>query len=84
MGKIIKDSEYSQFETYDNFNQNFYAIRVFYTSLEYTTIEQISKMQIFDLIANIGATFGLYLGFSFLSSAEIIIMLAEIFFILIE
>jgi hypothetical protein len=54
----------------------------FYESLSYTVIDQIPKMNMLDLISNIGGNLGLFIGVSFLSFAEIIELFIEILFIL--
>ena len=41
-------------------------------------------MQIVDLISNFGGLLGLFVGISFLSFGELVQILIEIFFILIE
>jgi len=56
---------------------------VYYERPEYTVIDQIAQMNVFDLISNIGGNLGLFIGISFLSFAEIIELLVEIIFIII-
>jgi hypothetical protein len=55
---------------------------VYYEKPEYTVIDQIAQMTVFDLISNIGGNLGLFIGISFLSFAEIIELLVEIIFII--
>ncbi len=52
-------------------------IKIFFGSLKYTSITQEPKMNFVDLISNIGGTFGLLIGFSFVTFFEIIEILFE-------
>ena len=61
-GNITKGFDYTEFKTYENVSKSFFSIYVYYEDLDYTLIEQIPKIQIFDLISNIGGLFGLFLG----------------------
>lgn len=65
-----------------NTTSNITSFRVFYRSLFHTTITQTPKMQIFDLISNIGGLFSLFIGISFVTIFEIF-ELISIFFILL-
>ena len=60
------------------------SINVFYDDLRYTKISQTSKMNLVDLMSNIGGTLGLYLGMSFLSFVEIFEAIIQAFIILFE
>jgi len=53
--------------------------KAYYKDLNYLLISQEIKMEITDLVANIGGFFGLFLGASFLSFIEIFLLLFEIF-----
>jgi len=64
--------------------ENLIYFNVFYNSFEYTSITQLPKMDIFDLISNIGGNLGLFIGISFLSFAEIIELVLETIHILLE
>ena len=55
---------------------------VYYERPEYTVIDQIAQMTVFDLISNIGGNLGLFIGISFLSFAELIELLVEIILII--
>jgi hypothetical protein len=55
---------------------------VYFEDSAYTSISEIPKMSFLDLIANIGGNLGLFIGISFLSFAEFIELLIEIFIIL--
>jgi hypothetical protein len=57
-------------------------ITVYYSDFSYKSIIEIPKMDFIDLIANIGGNLGLFIGVSFLSFAEIIELILEIFIIL--
>ena len=61
-GNITKGIDYAEFKTYENVSKSFFSIYVYYEDLDYTLIEQIPKIQIFDLISNVGGLFGLFLG----------------------
>ena len=61
--------------------ENVISFSIYYESLEYTLIDQKSKMNVFDLISNIGGNLGLFIGISFLSLAEFIELLIEIIYI---
>ena len=61
-GNITKGFDYTEFKTYENVSKSFFSIYVYYEDLDYTLIEQIPKIQIFDLISNVGGLFGLFLG----------------------
>jgi hypothetical protein len=63
---------------------NLISIDIYYENLEYTSINQLPKMDIFDLISNIGSNLSLFIGISFLSFAEIIEIIGEILIILFE
>jgi len=61
-GNISKGFDYLDFKTYNNVSKSFFSIYVYYEDLEYVLIEQIPKIQVFDLISNVGGLFGLFLG----------------------
>jgi len=56
--------------------------KAYYKELKYILISQEPKMDIIDLIANIGGLFGLFLGASFLSFIEIFELLFEAFYLI--
>jgi len=64
--------------------ENFVYFTVYYESLQYKVIDQIEKMNVFDLISNIGGNLGLFIGISFLSFAELIELFVEIICIFIS
>ncbi len=65
-------------------NSNEFGLSVYYDSLEYTSIKQIPKYEVFDLISNIGGALSLFIGCSFVSFFEIGEILIEIFISLFE
>lgn len=65
-------NNFGNFKTYDEVNRKYVGLLVYYKDLQYTHITQQAKTQFIDLISNIGGIFGLFLGISFLSFAELI------------
>jgi hypothetical protein len=70
--------------TYDLLREHLLAVNVYYTDMQYTSIEEVEKLEFIDLVAGIGGTMGLFLGVSFLSFFEIIDVVIETFFIWLE
>ena len=71
-------------EAFTNFQiDNYVFFNVYYENLQYTVIDQIAQMNVFDLISNIGGNLGLFIGISFLSFAELIELLVEIIYIIL-
>ena len=64
--------------------QSIAAIRIYYNDLKYTFVTQIPKMNILDLLANVGGQLGLFIGISFLSFVEIFDAIFRVIFILFE
>jgi hypothetical protein len=54
-------------------------LRIFYRTLKHTMITQEPKMLILDLVSNIGGTFGLFIGVSFITLIELTEIIIEIF-----
>ena len=52
--------------------------------MSFTKISQMAKTDIWDLVSNIGGNSGLFIGISFLSFAEIIELIVELLFIIME
>jgi len=74
----------TQYEDFKNFSiENLVCFTIYYESLQYTVIDQIAQMNVFDLISNIGGNLGLFIGISFLSFAELIELLVEIICIIL-
>ena len=70
------------FDTYEQVNNHFVSILVYYRDLRYTLITQDPKTQLFDFISSIGGILGLFLGISFLSFVELFEIIFEISLIL--
>lgn len=75
---------YKKFQTYENISRSFLSLHIYYEDLKYTLISQSPKMQVYDLVSNIGGTLGLFLGMSFLSFVEIFEVFLESFLVYIE
>jgi len=58
-------------------------LRIYYENLQYTSITQIPKEEVFDLIASLGGSLGLFIGLSFMTVFEIGELLIESFFLLL-
>ena len=56
--------------TIDQLSESVVSFLVYYEDMRYTVIRQDPKLEIVDLISNIGGLFGLFLGTSFLSFLE--------------
>jgi hypothetical protein len=75
----------TQNELFNNVQiENYVFFNVYYGNLQYTVIDQIAQMNVFDLISNIGGNLGLFIGISFLSFAELIELLVEIICIILK
>lgn len=55
----------------ENYRKSNLALNIYYDSLFYTKIDEVAKIELIDLIPNIGGTLGLFLGISLLSFVEI-------------
>jgi hypothetical protein len=77
-----------KYETTHTFTRSFdmtdndIFFNIFYPTLEYTVIDQIPKMDLFDFISNIGGNLSLFIGISFLSLIEFIELFIEIIVII--
>jgi hypothetical protein len=65
-----------------NDSENLIFFNVYYDKTSYTSISEVPQWSLFDLIASIGGTFGLFIGISFLSLIEIIELLIEVLIII--
>ena len=76
------ESSYSNMRTSDDLSKKDtnLSLIIFYNSASYTTIEEMEKTDLIDLIANIGGTLGLFLGLSVLSFVEIFELFGKILF----
>jgi hypothetical protein len=72
MLNAIRERKIPSVHNVSTFLKNCIFISVHYNSLHYTMINQLPKMEIFDLVSNIGGTLGLFIGISFLSFVELI------------
>ena len=63
--------------------ENLVSLSINFKSKQYTLIDQIPKMQIFDLINSFGSLLSLFIGFSFMSLVEIIDIFMRMFFYLL-
>jgi hypothetical protein len=79
-GNVTDNSFYSQLKTYQDVYKSYFGINVYYEEFKYTFIKQNPKMEIFDLLSNIGGTFSLFLGLSIFSFLELFEILANLVF----
>jgi hypothetical protein len=63
---------------------NSVIFNIYFEDLSFTMISQMAKTDIWDLVSNIGGNSGLFIGISFLSFAEIIELIVELLFIIME
>ena len=69
---LIKSSTIlKHIQTYEELKRSVLKVNLFYDELKTTTITQDAKTSLSDFISSIGGTFGLFLGFSFLSFIEL-------------
>jgi hypothetical protein len=80
---VIKNKYFNGSFNYEQIKNSVLSINVYYDELGYTLISQQPKMQLFDLVSNIGGLLGLFLGASFLTLAELFEAILEIFHILL-
>ena len=80
--KIISNYPFGYNITLDDLRESMVQFSVYYTDFYYSSISQIPKQQLVDVVSIIGALFGLFIGMSFLSFGELIELIAKIFFIL--
>ena len=79
-GNVTDTDFYSQLKTYQDVFKSYFGIYVYYEEFKYTFIKQNPKMEIFDLLSNIGGTFSLFLGLSIFSFLELFEILANLMF----
>ena len=65
-------------------SQDIVTFYVYYEDTTYSSISEIPKMELVDLVSSMGGLLGLFLGISFLSFGELIEMFLEVIFILFE
>ena len=68
----------------NDLKQSVYMVSIYFEDLKYTLISQQAKTNLMDLVSSIGGSLGLFLGASFLSLIDIIQILIQILFILID
>lgn len=66
--------------TLEELRANLLAINIFYSELSYRKFYEIKKMDVIDLVSNVGGTLGLFLGMSFLSFVEVIDVFLNVLF----
>lgn len=76
--KIISKFKNRTNLTLQDLKDNMIYLSVFYQELNYRTFYEVSKMEIIDLVSNVGGTLGLFLGMSFLSFIEIVDLIFNI------
>jgi hypothetical protein len=60
------------------------SLNVYYNSLSYTLATESPKLDIISLLSNIGGSLGLFMGVSFLSLVEILVLLLDIAFFVLK
>jgi len=65
-------------------NEQVFRFIIYFEDFKYTLINQQPKIELFDLISNLGGILGLFIGFSFISLLEMIETLAELAYIYLE
>ena len=63
----------------ESIKQTLISVHAYYPRLEYTLINQIAKMNEFDLVSTVGGILGLFIGLSFFTLVEIIEIAFEFF-----
>jgi len=72
-------SKYLQTPSVEDIKKSMATLYIYYDDLRYTSISQQPKMMFFDLISSIGGLFGLFLGASFLSFADLVEVILVLF-----
>ncbi|CAF1100393.1 unnamed protein product [Brachionus calyciflorus] len=81
ISKLLSRKNSSYNYTIEEINNNSLLVHIYYSQLKYETIEETRKMELVDLISNIGGILGLFIGISILSFAELIELCIEILFV---
>ena len=81
---IISSAEflYPDFKSYEEIEQSYFEISVYYEELKYALSSQRPKIETFDIISNVGGIFGLFLGMGLMSFMEFLEIILEAVFIL--
>ena len=69
--------------TYELYKSLYLGIRVYYPTLQYTTISESPKTSIVDLLTQIGGSLGLFVSFSVFTLFELFELLVLVFYYLI-
>lgn len=75
---------YPGFNNYSDVKKSYFSINVYYENLKYTLINQKAKMELVDLVSNVGGIWSAFCGMSFLSFFEIVELVTEFIFIFNE
>ena len=76
--EVIRSKFLNKSLTFMDLQNSVSALNVYYDDLSYTLISQQPKLQLVDLISNVGGLLGLFIGVSFLSFAEAIEIIFEV------
>jgi len=66
------DSDFKRRNSFDDYRTHELSIEVFYSTLSYTTMYEIPKVSLTDLLAQIGGSLGMFVSFSVFSFFELI------------
>ena len=69
---------------YETIKQSVLSLNIYYDDLSYTESVESPKLEIVDLVSNIGGVMGVFVGASLLSFFEIIEVIIEVFAILFK
>jgi hypothetical protein len=65
-------SDFKNEHSYEEYRSQWLTIKVFYSSLSYTTMYEMPKVSLTDLLAQIGGSLGMFVSFSVFSFFELI------------
>ena len=65
-------SDFKNEHSYDEYRSQWLTIKVFYSTLSYTTMYETPKVSLTDLLAQIGGSLGMFVSFSVFSFFELI------------
>lgn len=68
----------------DDLKKSIAYVRIYYNEITYTLINQQPKMNIWDLVSNLGGVMSLFMGISFLSFIDILQIILELLLALFE
>ena len=81
---VIKNLKAKNLSLEEYIQKSLISLNLFYEEFKYTSINEVPKFTLIDLIANLGGIMGLFLGMSFLSFGEVIVIVFELFIVLFE